>query len=63
MFNSNQDARAEFARFRAEHGRQYHTPQEAERRFLIFRDNLRRYEEHNLAGASWTMGGCGYPVL
>ena len=65
----------QFARFRGQFGKQYHTRYSAvqystvqystvqyqarpeyERRFAIFRDNLRRYEEHNQSGASWTMG-------
>ena len=26
------------------------------RRFNIFSENLKKYEEHNKSGASWTMG-------
>ena len=26
------------------------------RRFNIFSENLKKYEEHNQSGASWTMG-------
>ena len=45
-----------FARFREQFGKKYHVKSEFERRFSIFRQNLRKYEQHNKSGASWTMG-------
>merc|ERR1719242_2492480 len=45
-----------FARFREQFGKKYHVKSEFERRFSIFQQNLRKYEQHNKAGASWTMG-------
>ena len=46
----------QFARFREQFGKTYHTRSESERRFSIFQQNLRKYEQHNKSGASWTMG-------
>ena len=46
----------QFARFREQFGKTYHTRSESERRFSIFQKNLRKYEQHNKSGASWTMG-------
>ena len=45
-----------FARFREQFDKKYQTRSEHERRFSIFRQNLRKYEQHNKSGASWTMG-------
>ena len=45
-----------FARFREQFGKTYHTRSEHARRFSIFQQNLRKYEQHNKSGASWTMG-------
>merc|ERR1719192_2217495 len=36
-------------------GKQYHTRSEHQRRFNIFSENLKKYEEHNKSGASWKM--------
>ena len=46
----------QFARFREQFGKTYHTRSEHTRRFSIFQQNLRKYKEHNKSGASWTMG-------
>ena len=46
----------QFARFREQFGKTYHTRSEHTRRFSIFQQNLRKYEQHNKSGASWTMG-------
>ena len=46
----------QFARFREQFGKTYHTRSEHVRRFSIFQKNLRKYEQHNKSGASWTMG-------
>ena len=46
----------QFARFREQFGKKYHVKSEFERRFAIFQQNLRKYEQHNKSGASWTMG-------
>ena len=46
----------QFARFREQFGKKYHVKAEFERRFSVFQQNLRKYEEHNKSGASWTMG-------
>jgi len=46
----------QFARFREQFGKTYHTRSEHARRFSIFQQNLRKYEQHNKSGASWTMG-------
>ena len=46
----------QFARFREQFGKKYHVKSEFERRFTIFQQNLRKYEQHNKSGASWTMG-------
>lgn len=53
--SSNQDE-LQFAKFREQFGKKYHTRSEHERRFGIFTANLRKYEQHNQSGASWTMG-------
>jgi len=45
-----------FAQFKEQFGKQYHTRSEHQRRFNIFSENLKKYEEHNKSGASWTMG-------
>ena len=46
----------QFARFREQFGKTYHVKAEFERRFTVFQQNLRKYEQHNKSGASWTMG-------
>merc|ERR1712136_514036 len=46
----------QFAKFREEYGKSYHTRSEHQRRFSIFTQNLRKYEQHNKSGASWKMG-------
>ena len=46
----------QFAKFRENFGKKYHTRSEHQRRFAIFSENLRKYEEHNKSGASWRMG-------
>merc|ERR1719443_2240707 len=46
----------QFARFREQFGKTYHTRSEHTRRFSIFQQNLRKYEQDNKSGASWTMG-------
>merc|ERR1711945_82063 len=46
----------QFAKFREEYGKRYHTRSEHQRRFSIFTQNLRKYEQHNKSGASWKMG-------
>ena len=46
----------QFARFREQFGKKYHVKSEFERRFSIFQQNLRKYEQHNKSGASWKMG-------
>merc|ERR1712064_164428 len=46
----------QFAKFREEYGKGYHTRSEHQRRFSIFTQNLRKYEQHNKSGASWRMG-------
>merc|ERR1711872_73520 len=46
----------QFAKFREEYGKSYHTRSEHQRRFSIFTENLRKYEQHNKSGASWEMG-------
>merc|ERR1711936_744964 len=45
-----------FAQSKEQFGKQYHTRSEHHRRFNIFSENLKKYEEHNKSGASWTMG-------
>jgi len=45
-----------FAQFKEQFGKQYHTRSEHQRRFKIFSENLKKYEEHNKSGASWSMG-------
>ena len=49
-------ARAEFERFKAEHGRSYGSRAEEEERLRVFSDNLARIEAHNAGGHSWRMG-------
>jgi len=44
-----------WAQFKEEFGKQYHTRSEQQRRFNIFSENLKKYEEHNKSGASWNM--------
>merc|ERR1719283_184395 len=44
-----------FAQFKEQFGKQYHTRSEHQRRFNIFSENLKKYEEHNKSGASWKM--------
>ena len=46
----------QFARFREQFGKTYHVKAEFERRFTVFQQNLRKYEQHNKSGSSWTMG-------
>ena len=46
----------QFAKFRETYGKSYHTRSEHQRRFKIFSENLRKYEQHNKSGASWKMG-------
>jgi len=45
----------QFAKFRENFGKKYHTRSEHQRRFAIFSENLRKYEQHNKSGASWRM--------
>merc|ERR1712203_260207 len=45
-----------FAQFKEQFGKQYQTRSEHMRRFTIFSENLKKYEEHDKSGASWTMG-------
>lgn len=49
-------ARAEFERFKAEHGRSYGSRAEEEERLRVFSANLARIEAHNAGGHSWRMG-------
>ena len=46
----------QFAKFREQFGKSYHTKSEHQRRFKIFTENLRKYETHNKSGAKWSMG-------
>lgn len=46
----------QFAKFREQFGKTYHTKSEHQRRFKIFSENLRKYESHNKSGAKWSMG-------
>ena len=53
---SSRRARAEFERFKAEHGRSYGSRAEEEERLRVFSANLARIEAHNAGGHSWRMG-------
>jgi len=46
----------EFAQFKEKFGKTYLTRSEHQLRFDIFKTNLKKIEEHNKSGASWTMG-------
>jgi len=46
----------QFAKFREQYNKVYKTKSEHFRRSTIFAENLKKYEEHNKSGASWTMG-------
>jgi len=46
----------QFAKFKEQHGKVYKTRSEHFRRATIFAENLRKIEEHNRSGATWTMG-------
>jgi len=46
----------QFAKFREQFGKVYKTKSEVYRRATIFAQNLKKIEEHNKSGASWTMG-------
>jgi len=46
----------QFAQFKEKFGKTYLTRSEHQLRFDIFKTNLRKIEEHNKSGASWTMG-------
>ena len=50
------DPLQQFAQFKAEHGKVYTSAKEEGTRFAIFKDNLRKIEEHNQAGHSWQLG-------
>ena len=50
------DPREQFRLFKAEHDKVYSNAKEESTRFAIFQDNLRKIEEHNLAGHSWQLG-------
>ena len=46
----------QFAQFKEKFGKTYLTRSEHQLRFDIFKTNLKKIEEHNKSGASWTMG-------
>jgi len=46
----------QFARFKEQYGKVYKTRSEQFRRASIFAQSLKKIEEHNKSGASWTMG-------
>merc|ERR1719356_1218612 len=46
----------QFAQFKEKFGKTYLTRSEHQLRFDIFETNLKKIEEHNKSGASWTMG-------
>lgn len=46
----------QFAKFKAEHGKTYHTRSEETRRFSIFAENMKKIESHNNAGNSYKLG-------
>jgi hypothetical protein len=48
-----------FAKFVREHGKVYATRGELIHRQKIFAENLKKIEEHNRSGASYTMGKSG----
>jgi len=50
------DPLEQFAQFKAKHGKVYTSAKEEGTRFAIFKDNLRKIEEHNQAGHSWQLG-------
>merc|ERR1711953_962612 len=46
----------QFQRFKADHGKSYHSTAEESHRFQVFRSNLRKISEHNSQpGVSWQM--------
>lgn len=46
----------QFAKFKADHGKTYHTKSEETRRFQIFAENMKMVETHNKAGLSYKFG-------
>ena len=50
------DLLEQFTKFKADHGKIYNSAKEEGTRFAIFKDNLRKIEEHNQAGHSWQLG-------
>merc|ERR1712012_11662 len=50
------DPRAEFEKFKVDHGKRYTSLQEEEARFNQFKENLVKIEKHNSEAHSWKLG-------